>query len=236
MKKLIVATFALVAAAPFAASADSFSGAYAGVGLDLNVLTSQNTVNDNRLGAGLANYTQRDSAGGTLWGGALYGGWGKCFNQFYVGAELGLDLQGGHVKTTGTDFGVISSRSMKVSRGFSVSPTVRLGYVIAPKTLAFFKLGTAATSFKQEFTSTINGIVTPSVTVKKNHTLWGFTMGAGMETCISSRMKLRAEYIRTMYPTAKVSNGVALVANNGPTSTKIKPVDNIFRIGVAYSF
>lgn len=236
MKKLIAATVALAAAAPFAATADTFGGAYAGVGLDLNAATTHISTSDNRLGnaAAVVNGHSSTDAGSTLWGGALFAGWGKTMNQFYVGAELALDLQGGQTKATLNPSGgtVGLSDSIKVTRGLSVSPTVRLGYLIAPKTLAFLKLGVAGTSFKQDVSS---GTAT-AFAYKKTHTLWGFTMGAGMETCISSRMKLRAEYIRTMYPTAKATSGVALGAGVGPYQTKIKPVDNIFRIGVAYSF
>ncbi len=236
MKKLIAATFAIAAAAPFAANADTFSGAYAGVGLDLNALSSQITVNDDRNGnvAGAANGSSSSNSGGTLWGGAVYGGWGKCFNQFYVGAELGLDLQGGQVEDSIQPVGIAGSSrdSVKLTRGLSVSPTARLGYLIAPKTLAFIKLGVAGTSFKQSVSSN-SGV---AVNYKKTHTLWGFTMGAGMETCISSKMKLRAEYIRTVYPTASATSGVSLTAAAGPYASKIKPIDNIFRVGVAYSF
>lgn len=219
MKKLFASVAAVAVALPLAASAGNFTGFYAGVGLGANAVngTYQQTAN-----SGAASGTSvKNDIGKTLFDGALFGGYGKMFGQFYVGGELALALSGGGIN------GNISGGNLtyKVTPGWSVSPSVRLGFLAAPQTLAFVRLGATDKRFEVK----ADPIGTNTTQTKKSQNVWGFTTGVGMETFISEKVSLRGEYIFTAYANKSYAIGTTDTA-------KLKARDNLFRLGVSYNF
>ena len=68
----------------------------------------------------------------------------------------------------------------------------------------------------------------------------GYTVGGGVETAISDRLRLKAEYSFVEFPTAQLhetDNDIALISAKSQTfSSSMKLRMNLFRLGLNYSF
>lgn len=225
MKKLLATAVIITIFSPFITSAKNFTGPYVGMGFGINSLRSEykQTSFDS------TNYARSTNTGGTLFNGALFGGYGKTFGQFYVGGELVVALTSGNVPAGTIDSNTGISEPGKFQSKWSINPLFRVGGLIAPKTLAYIKAGMANTGF--EITS-IGGTDSNNqyTTYKKN--IWGFSTGAGLETLITEKISIRLDYTFNLYPkkTWPVGGGAT------PDTGKIMPRENIVRIGAAYNF
>lgn len=225
MKKYLVAGAALVASLSSSAFAANFTGPYAGLTLGANSLQSGYTQS-----SGDGNGSERTRSASTLFNYGLFGGYGQTFGQFYVGGELLLATTSGQAKyASGNNAGTAFALAT-VKETYSVNPVVRLGALIAPKTLAFVKMGVAGSQFKASAIPL--GAGRSATTYKK--TLWGYSLGAGMETLVTDSISVRADYTFNLYPTKTFS--VTGAPGNAPDTAKISPRDNVFRLGVAYNF
>ncbi|OYZ37391.1 MAG: hypothetical protein B7Y25_04495 [Alphaproteobacteria bacterium 16-39-46] len=232
MKKYLIAGAALVASLSSAAFAENFTGPYAGLTLGANSFNSGYSQSSANTGGGSSS-SSNSNAGATLFNHAIYAGYGHTFGQYYVGGEFLFAMQSGEAKATGTNGNNTGFANATIKEGYSFNPTLRLGALIAPKTLAFIKLGVAGTQMKvnaQPFS--FPEATNLSTSYKK--TLWGYSIGAGMETLVTDSISVRADYTCNIYPTKTftITNTNAGNVNQG----KISPQDNIFRVGAAYHF
>ncbi len=226
MKKYLIAGAALVASLSSSVFADNFNGPYAGLTLGANAFQSgyvQTSANANG-GAGAFN------SGATLFNHGLFAGYGHTMGQFYVGGELLLAMQTGEVKNTFTASNNTGFANATIKEKLSFNPALRLGALIAPKTLAFIKLGMAGTQMEVNAMPFSNN----ALQTKYKKTLWGYSMGVGMETLVTDCMSIRADYTYNIYPskTFAIANSTTASVNQG----KISPRDNIVRVGAAYHF
>ncbi|MBS0185450.1 MAG: outer membrane beta-barrel protein [Proteobacteria bacterium] len=225
MKKYLIAGAAFIASLSSSAFAANFTGPYAGVVLGPNVFQSgySQSAAANGGGATKANSTN------TLFNYGLVAGYGSTFGQYYVGGELTFSTQTGETKYNATSAANTGNAYATIKETYSINPVVRLGAMIAPKTLAFVKLGAAGTQIKvnaQPFT-------TPALSTTYKKTLWGYSMGLGMETLVTDSVSIRADFTHNIYPTKTftIANGA-----NATNQGKISPRDNIVRIGASYHF
>ncbi len=205
MKKLFASVAVLAVVAPLAASAADFNGFFAGVGLGVNGFNTSYTVEGTNA---------KGDMGKTLFDGSLLAGYNKLFGQFLVGGEVSLGLSAGRPEITNT-----TGSKFRYTPGWYVRPAVRLGFLAAPKTLAFVSLGATSKKFEAKIVND---------NAKKSKNVWGFSAGAGLETFVSDKVSLRGEYIWTRYANTKFTlDG---------TGYKFKSTDNLFRLSVAYNF
>jgi len=139
--------------------------------------------------------------------GGLYGG--VKFNtadNFYVAGEL-------NVGTSRTEYEYKSSLGkIKGKSRASYGAAVLGGFEVAPSTNLYGRLGYQRTKFK--------------VTDLSNKRYNGFRYGLGLETALSNELALRLDWSRTHYSSKNYrSEGV-----------KLEPRENLFQVGLAYTF
>ncbi len=223
MKKYLIAGAALVASLPSSVFADNFNAPYAGLTFGANAFQSRYTQTAPRS-SGSATV----SPSAVFFNYGLFAGYGHTMGQFYAGGELLLAMQTGQAKNFSTAGDNTSNSYATVKERFSMNPALRLGALISPKTLAFIKLGMVGTQLEVAATPLDN--TTPTTKYKK--TLWGYSFGAGVESLITDKVSIRADYTCNIYPTKTFT-----ITNPGENNQgKISPQDNIFRVGAAYHF
>jgi len=228
MKKYLIAGAALIASLSSSAFANNFKGPYAGIVFGPNVFQSgyTQTAANNNGGAVHSN------ASSTLFNYGLVAGYGSTFGQYYVGGELTLSTQSGEAKFRATNANGSSNARATIKETYSISPVIRLGALIAPKTLAFVKMGVAGTQFKVN-AQPLSTVAT-NLSSKYKKTLYGYSMGFGMETLVTDSISVRADFTHNIYPskTFTITNATTASVNQG----KISPRDNIVRLGLSYNF
>ena len=234
MKKYLIAGAALVASLSSAVFADNFTGPYAGVTLGANSFQSGYNQTAASAGNGLGPAGLRSNSAETLFNYGLYTGYGHTIGQYYVGGELLFALQNGEVKGKGVNSDNTALAHATMKEGYSFNPTLRLGALIAPKTLAFIKLGLAGTQMKVTAQPISVGVAN-NLTTSYKKTLWGYSFGAGIETLVTDSISIRADYTCNIYPTTTFEIPNPTLAN-GTNQGKISPQDNIFRVGLSYNF
>ena len=223
MKKYLIAGAALVASLSSSVFADNFNGPYAGLTFGANAFQSSYTQAAPGVTGGAS-----VTPSATLFNHGLFAGYGHTMGQFYVGGELLLANQTGEAKSSSIGGNNVATSYVTVKERFSINPALRLGALIAPKTLAFLTIGTVGTQFEVNATPLAN--TTPTTKYKK--TLWGYSFGAGFETLVTDSMSIRGSYTHNIYPTKTFT-----ITNPGANNQgKISPRDNIFRLGAAYHF
>lgn len=224
MQKLLISVVALVVSLPSVACAENFTGAYAGLGLGVNVLHS----GYRQAATNSFDYASSTNTNGMLFNGALFGGYGKAFGLFYVGGEISLAYSTRSVEGSRLS-GAGGASPGNVQSTWSTTPTVRLGALIAPRTLGYVKIGAANTHFE---VTEVGGSDSNQEITKYKKNIWGFSTGAGLETLVTEKFSLRLDYTLNLYPKKTFTVG------GGPTpdNAKIMPRENIIRLGLAYNF
>lgn len=225
IKRFFVALAVMVFFLPLNTFAENFTGAYAGIGLGANALNTgyRQTKYDNSVAI-----TVND--GEMLFNGAIFGGYGKLFERFYLGGEMVFSLSEGNaqISVRSTNNGIATVDNAKIQSLYSFSPLVRAGFLMTPSTLAYIKLGAVSTQFKSSAPKALTAA--PVFTYKKY--LWGFSTGAGLEVMATKEISIRADWTWNIY-----SKKTYTVGNDAqPDSAKLSPRENIFRVGVAYNF
>jgi len=154
-------------------------------------------------------YTSFDSMAVDGFAGGLYGG--VKFNtadNFYVAGELNVGTSRAEAKLkAGDDTDKVKSRA-------SYGAAVLGGFEVAPSTNLYGRLGYQRTKFKASDIS--------------NKRYNGFRYGLGLETALSNELALRLDWSRTHYSSKNF--------RHGDERTKIDPRENLFQVGLAYTF
>lgn len=141
--------------------------------------------------------------------GGLYGG--VKFNtadNFFVAGELNVGTSRGEAKFKADDV------TAKVKSRASYGAAVLGGFEVAPSTNLYGRLGYQRTKFKA------TGI--------SNKRYNGFRYGLGLETALSNELALRLDWSRTHYSSKNYRD------EDG--RTKVEPRENLFQVGLAYTF
>ena len=223
MNKFLKSAIVVIAFSPLGASAENFTGAYGGVGFGINALSSEY-----RQSAFNSFNSTRTNTAGMLYNATLFAGYGKMYEQFYVGGELAASLTTGNAQGGKLESGDPPNDGKFLSK-WTIHPALRLGMLISPKTLAYGKIGVSDTHFE---VNSMGGTDSNGQSYKYKKNIWGFSMGAGLETLLTDKVSFRMDYTFSIYPKKTWTVG------GGPTpdSAKISPKESIFRVGVAYYF
>ena len=208
--KILNITMLTILAMPAIASAETFNGGY--VGIQGGYESTKADVTDTGQGA-FAGINFKDQISLTGANGGLFAGYGKKFDNLYLGGEIEGSLSGADSKTSlTTGAGTIT---MNLEHKYDYGASIRAGMFPTKDTLIYGKVGFVRGEFKDtsvNFTKTVNGL----------------RFGIGSETAIAPNLSVRADWSYTDYSKASYTDATQVGTAN--------PSSNLFRVGVAYSF
>lgn len=221
MRKLFIATVAIVAASSPANAQDAFDGFYAGVslGYDLQAGDKNEQISFDRGSNGSFNEVVTTAAGANAFAPGFCAGAARtpvnanCRSDsdgVAVHARMGYDVQMNQiiVGLVG-EFGTADVRD-SVS-AFSITPAFytmtrsidynaalrgRVGYALSQKTLAYATAGLAYARLDQAH---VSNNTANSFAVLADRDAWGLQAGAGLEQKIGNHFSLGLEYLYTTY-------------------------------------
>lgn len=155
MKKLLIASAAVIALGVASAHADSpFDGPYAGV----------------QGGYGHVSPDVGDKDG--AFSGGAFAGYGKTFDNIYLGAEASVGFNGAEFSSGGVTY----------SRKLEYGVTAKAGYVLTPKYLVYGLAGYERADMEADSGGTVT-----------KGTNDGFRFGIGAETFVTKKLTARSE-------------------------------------------
>lgn len=210
-----LSTVLCLGAAP--SQAAPFNGAYAGVQGGYERIDNNASFTGGLIGTATGNMSGIS--------GGIFAGYGKSFNQLYLGAEAEGNLSGA------SDSSLLQNASVTSKRQGDVGASIRAGFFPINNVLVYGRAGLVASKFEYSVT----GNLLPGVAVTGNNNEWfsGWRLGAGTEAAISGNWLARLDWSYTDYGDKKAAIAVNGVSN---TTAKISPTGNTFRMGVAYAF
>lgn len=157
--------------------------------------------------------------------GGLFAGYGKYFDNFYLGAEIFANGSGAEATNSfnSSNDGQNVSGSIKTTVGASYGVALLPGLKLNDSSLGYIRLGYNRANLKGQESFTDDGV---TASTSKSNTQGGFNYGVGIETAIAQNVSLRGEYSHTDY--GSFSN-----ANAG---SKYTFTDNQFMLGLNYHF
>ena len=147
----------------------------------------------------------------------LFAGYGRTFNNWYLGIEAEGDRANTQWNNTNT-----GSRIFSVERKGSYALLARLGYVLPYGSLIYAGAGAAHTNFASSYTFS-------GVTINQDNSDTDGRFSVGVDVPATSALFLRADYSYTAYNSYDIAY----------TSTRTDTFSNnegLFRIGVAWQF
>lgn len=159
---------------------------------------------------------------------SLFVGVQKQINAMALGAEFYGYLSQQNAKMTSSSSAPESSINT-AQRQYGYGLKLKAGYFVNPTALAYVHVGIENARFKY---AGVDNIGTDHNNFKKNKSLMGMPIGAGLEVDISSAWKTRLEYTYTKYQSWKMDN-VASIARETITS-KLSPRQHTIMVGFAY--
>ena len=233
LKAIAISSIAL-SAANAAADVRNMSGFYAGGNFGYGMSSAKATVNSKNVAAARSVAVNQDLGLKGMRGG-LHLGWGKVFqNKLYAGLEASADLSNTDGKSDSTASNANLNMTAKRRNSFGIA--ARLGGMLGSM-LTYVKLGVDTAKWKFSATETnsdaLGGVGSSSAT--KNERLTGFVTGLGMETMITDRVIVGAEWTYTRYRNSS-NLDLSRPRSNESLQVKFKPQTNDFRVRVAYKF
>ena len=193
-----------------------FGGFYAGMQAGHGGLVTGNT-GPRPADEDPAFFLDVERAGMGLTGG-LVAGYGETFGPFYLGAEVEGELSTAKWDIERDPTGRVYS----VEKKGSVGASVRAGYVVNNSVLLYGRAGIANGWFDTDYA------VGNAVSVDRADSELGFRAGGGIEFAISDKTRMRLDYTRTDYGSYKLDYGSGIDSFDNS--------ENLFRIGITYSF
>ncbi len=173
----------------------------------------------------------------------LQAGYNKQFGNIVLGVEL--DGSWADVQGTNTCFafsGIFTSANCRNENDWFATFTARLGVAVGPQghTLLFAKGGAAATHTHGDLTdNNAFGLALAQTTYAK--TLWGYTVGAGIEHAMTPAWSWKLEYDYMSFPDIDVTSPASyLIAPGGffvvvpGQATSIHEKFHVVKLGVNY--
>lgn len=173
----------------------------------------------------------------------LFGGYGKQFDNLYVGVEAGVNSLNFDESTSSGDIyesNITASFTNKISvkADWQASLRARVGWA-EKRWLAYLTGGLAVTQIRMDATFTDNLATGTLGSDSDNDTKLGWVIGLGGEYALSESWTLRAEYLYADYGKAD-TNAIVINSNNPTLANDLKSsVDlktQILSVGVAYQF
>lgn len=160
-------------------------------------------------------YTSFDSLSVDGLAGGIFAGVRFNTNSpFFVAGELNLGTSRAESKLKLSGPGSPISDTSKIKSRGTYGAALLGGFEVAPSTSLYGRLGYQKTKFEAS-----------EVSSKKHN---GFRYGLGLETKLSNELALRVDWSRTIYSSEshRYADG----------KTKVEPTENLFQVGLAYTF
>lgn len=169
-------------------------------------------------------------------------GWGRQFNRLYAGVDLNYLAASGNIKRISQESSITKERDeimlrfhRQAKNKYEADAALRLGYVLAPESLVYTKIGYATGKWKhigyRETWNAKDGVPTdlrePRNQTSKTKRLRGLKAGIGIDTVIKDNWMLRSEWTYTKYGSEKISDD---------GKTEVEPKRHAFSLGILYGF
>ena len=222
------------------------TGGYVGNEDNMVVYNGDNMTNphDDRVGS------HTGSAGFAM-------GFGKQWNRLYLGAEASygyIDNRAKNITSEGSKTEIDGSSqsfewvyTSEVENKYETDVAMRIGYLLAPKSMFYTKLGYVRAKYKfTRYLTGINvvgkdGVIGPADDISKyttlpegsqSKTLNGYRIGAGIDTAMGNNFIFRTEWTHSKFNKINLNKDVTISNRGG----KIEPERHRFNVGVIYGF
>ena len=235
MKRLLLATVAIVAfgppalaadlpvkAAPAAAPVYAWSGFYGGIDAGY-AFGSDNYILDPTIG-GLFGINNFDLFGSRGFSGGILAGYNVLIAPHWL-AGIEADWSAQDIKTTFVTDPAFGTASFEAKQKWAASLRARIGYLATPSTL-FYVTGGWAWSRLDVNISGVGGTLSASGNIN------GFQGGIGAEEAITSNLHARLEYLQTFYNGANLGSDFT----NNTGLSEIKRSVGLGRVALVYQF
>lgn len=198
---------------------------------------------------------------GTDFGGDVNIGFGKTFNTAYSTYYAGVEFYTQYVHVSPVANGSQTfeirdttnslliedvSTSVDLKSDFSYGGRLKLGYLITPKSMIYILAGVEYTKFdvdaNRSFIMQGLPLATNNYSFSKNE--FAFVPGVGIETMLSNKLSVKAQYTYAMYP--RITNHhdfntnthfeSSTVAITDTSDDKIEISHAVFTLGLTYHF
>lgn len=132
--------------------------------------------------------------------GGLRAGYGRTFGGLYLGGEVEAQFGRSLFEfNVGPPFGGVPPDFQRVELKESLSPALRLGYVVGDRGLIFARLGWTFTRAETAFSNFADTFGTDVVGGSRRDWVDGPRVGLGAEVAVGGGLSLRADVARTFY-------------------------------------
>lgn len=174
------------------------------------------------------------SVGDSSFNGGIHAGYGEVKNCFYLGCEIGATYDNSKIKNTLNGFvnGAALVGQYQLKRDWYLNVALRGGYLIAPTTMAYLRLGVNASKWTFSDTNSLTGPFSPGSPSSGSKNSISFAPGIGVEAALNKHLYVRLEYTYEFAP--------SLIATNVFIAGQATRVSNIrsqaTKVGLFYRF
>jgi outer membrane immunogenic protein len=227
-KTLLLCTSALLVLGTAAYAADpqlpaeapsgfNWSGAYVGAGVGVGAVVHRFEFIDG------VNSASINGLGGEGLFGEVTAGYDHMLSDRVLLGGF-IDAHFGNIgPTIEASSGGVTVADIELTNSYGFDAGARLGYVVAPSTLAYVLGGYGWQHFK------LDGSIPGGPAISFSEDRSGYILGVGMETAVSGNWTLKTEYRYSDY-------GNDTIADLGGTALKIQPSTHTFHVGANYRF
>lgn len=192
-------------------------GFYVGANFGYNVLTAETNIDEFARVSIRGNHYPAT----TGWNGGLFGGYGRYFDSYYIGAEVW-----GNWSNASQTFTAVTPRGFlynKIRANWAGGIGILPGVALNCGSLGYFRLGYEWSNIDSTRTLHIN---TPRTIIggRDTNNRNGVALGAGIETQILCTMSIRADFIATIYSKNSI----------GQFGSRVRLIDNRWTVGVLW--
>lgn len=252
---------------PAPVEAPYFTGPYVGIGIglvgahaDVNAEGNVYLYNSGMQQIDYINHLNKShnfDIGKFGFNGNIFAGYGKTFESFpsyYIGGEMFGNYFGSTLNGTSYSLGgsnqdplYVTSINTSVKSPYSIGGDMRIGYIVAPRTMVYGLLGIDYARFDVKSEFAYHTFIQPELDGHFAHDFskWklGYMPGVGIETVLIDNISLRAQYTYTYYSSFSYSTTLGYDAlEPGPPphkvnlTTKVKPSRGLFTVKLSYLF
>lgn len=157
------------------------------------------------------------------WVGGVFAGYGKYFNQFYLGGEAFVNNSSAFNRDSFNDIATGVSGERRFNANASYGLAILPGIKLTESALGYVRLG--YNWLNSSTTQTLGGIPGANYNISASQTRHGFAYGVGSEILLPifcDKLSLRTEYVHINYN------------SSSQDVIKFAPADDQFMVGIIY--
>lgn len=223
MKKLALALVASAVALSATNANTLGTGFYAGLHTGFGAVTAKATGKINNVAQAQGSFDVGNTAANI----GLMAGYGVVQNCLYFGGEAAYTFENHKITDSLGTTALLGSSQLKRNGYFEVA--VRGGYIVAPSTMLYVRLG--ARWGKWSLNDSLNNGFTNAAPASGSKNRVSFAPGLGLETAVHKNVYLRVEYTYEFGPSVRATR-----TNNNGFSNLGTIRTQSGKIGLAYKF